>query len=401
MSVIGGKVKTRIFLPFFLIDEGVTKPKPQDFFQQRRSLPEIKQEVFPRLLSQWAEIVLTDPATPLNLPVSVTDLSAGLGVMAEGATSSAAGQLLKAVVVSAGIRADLNKRARLFFHDPVKALLSLLQTQVAALPFFTELQNPPQYLNQPDDKILWQETLASGQPALFFLDPLGSKFSQEVWSQALEHAHADVVFFLVPNRLKAAVRNGNNKILSLFLGDNHQKIVQALTQNTSSHRKEEALMQAFEQALAEKGYRLTKFKINVPGKDQTDAYLCLASSRELLHTRFKEILIEYSERQEDGVPRLGAYLKPLRLLVPEFHKFLPFSLDRLEQDLLLNAAQFHRMALNKIYERHNVGTPYSLNNYFTVVEKLVLAGKVTLINPKTGQTVRKLNIGCRVKFTDQ
>ncbi|WP_066834778.1 hypothetical protein [Rufibacter ruber] len=381
-------------------EEVVTGTEPNNFFQQKRSPSETKGELLPKFLPVWGEGKLAAQKDSPAPALLFADLNAGipLGEEVQPATTAPA-KVLKSIFANSGARLNLNAAFHTFFADANKTALAAVEQTVPALPFYAELGNAPGFVNGPENQLPFKERMHSEIPALLALDPFGYKFSQEVLAQALGNSAADLFLLFEAGKLKAAAKSldKSGPVQQLF-GSQAAAIAPFFERRSQSKKREEFLLKSLELGLREKGYRTVTFAFGLPGKEQPYQYLLFASVSEALCTRLKEILLDYSEYQEDGVPMMAAGVKPVRLLVPEYARYLPFSLHKLVQELPQQAARLNRLSLEKIYEKHNVETNYCKANYFTAMEQLKAQGKILLLNPKTAQQVHKLSFGCLIKF---
>ncbi|KAA6435812.1 hypothetical protein ACD591_02820 [Rufibacter glacialis] len=374
----------------------VAKTDPKDFFRQRRSAAQVKAEFLVAFFPVWCEMLLSEKDPEAK--VLYLDANAGLGLEEEGA-QPVSFQVLKSIFARSGGRLNLNKAVHPFLYEANKALAATLPQLATELPFYADLQQEPQFLHLPEAQLALQEQEAAADAVFLSLDPFGNKFSQELWARALGQDHTHFLLQFEFKRLTAALSSQKpDHPLHTLLGSRLPALKALLAKTSHAAKKETYVLKAFAESLLEKGYQATRFRINVPGKDQSNHHVWFVSRHELAHTRFKEVVLPYSDVQEDGVPLLGANLKAVRLLVPEYSKYLEFSLVNLIEDLLQNTAVYNSMALEKIYEKHNVGKNYSKANYQTAFEKLKEQGKITLLNPKTGQVVYKLTFATRIKF---
>ncbi|MFC6997798.1 class I SAM-dependent methyltransferase [Rufibacter roseus] len=352
----------------------------------------------PKFLPLWGEVVMQAQKDTSEEPSCLfIDLNAGAAKTKEIQEVSSL-KILKSIFVDAGFRMGLHKSLSTYFSDANKGALQALESQVLELNAYEALQHKPVFVSQKAERQQLKEHMSATVPSLLCAEPFSYKYSQEVSLHSLELEYVDCLLLLDPKKLKQAIKNQSAEDINSLFEAHFQKLKGILQQEGHASKKEEAIMAGLVQALGQRGFFTTKFRINAPGKDSTDYYLLYVSKNELLHARFKELLLGYSEYQEDGVPLMGANLKPLRLLVPEYHKFLKHSMVNLVEDLAKKASLYNSMRLEKIYEKHHVGTPYSKANYFEAFEKLKAMGKVRFMNPKTGQMVSKLAYGSRVKF---
>ncbi|MBC3541430.1 hypothetical protein ACFSC6_15445 [Rufibacter sediminis] len=376
--------------------EVATGTDPKEFFKQKRSTAELKEEIFLKFFPLWCETLFYRQEAVEK--VLYLDTSAGLGAEEDG-EMPVSFKVLKSIFARTGGRQDLNKVVQPFLYEGNKALAATLPQAAEALPFYAELHQKPLFLNLPEHVEMLQAQEPEATAALLLVDPFGNKFSQELWTRSLAHEKTDSFLLFDYKRMTAALREQKSPTsLQTLLGDRLPELRSYFAKTTSAAKKETYALKAFSACLQEKGLQTSRFRINVPGKEQSSHHVWFVSRNELAHTKFKELLLPYCEVQEDGVPVFGANLKTVRLLVPEYSRYLEFSLVNLMEDLVQHASVYNSMMLEKIYQKHSVGKPYSRENYQTAIEKLKEQGKITLLNPKTGQVVYKLTYACRIKF---
>ncbi|WP_125077613.1 class I SAM-dependent methyltransferase [Rufibacter latericius] len=375
----------------------MTGTEPKDFFKQPRKASEIKAEILSRFFPVWSELAVAGQKEAAEAACLYLDLNVGTGSL-EGGLPDASHRVLKQIFAGVGSRPHQKAVFRSFFGESNKNALAAHLQATEALPFFPELETPPVWVKDQESQKEIREKLQTNLPALLVTDPFGYKFSQEMLGQALENNATDVFLLFEGSKLKASVKSASAPGALQHLYGTHLAALQQFYERTAqAQKREEFALKTLENVLRGKGFRTVTFKFGT-GKEQPQQYLVFASRSETTCTKLKEILLDYSDYQEDGVPLLAANLKPLRLLIPEYAQYLPFSLYKLQEDLLQNASAYNRLSLEKIYEKHNVETPYSRANYLTVMEKLKEQGKILLLNPKTAQQVHKLSYSCLIKF---
>ena len=371
--------------------------EPKKFFQQKRSAAEVKEEILARFFPVWGELALSGSAAGTTKECLLVDLYAGKA--GAEADTPACSKILKSIFASTGARPNLNAACHTFLGETNKVALAALEEHVRGLWYYPELLHPPVFLKDLASLELLQNHLQAKTPALVVTDPFGSKQSQQIMQQVLEKEGSDLFLLFEPAKLKASVKASeeDGPVNSLY-GSTVEALRAFYVRNQQAQKREDFTLKCLELSLQERTYQTLTFKICLPGKEQPYQYLLLASITNLACTKLKEILLDFTDYQEDGVPQMGANVKPVRLLVPEFAKYLPFSVHNLVLELLQEATQYNRLSLEKIYEKHNVHTHYSKANYLTACEKLKELGKILLINPKTGQQVHKLSYDCLIKF---
>ncbi|WP_192825077.1 hypothetical protein [Rufibacter sp. LB8] len=369
----------------------------KDFFKQPRHLSAAKAELLQAFLLHWVAAVTSSAPVPSTVDLLLIDFLANPG---PDELSEVPALVLKSIFLESGPRRGVERRLSAFFYDASKVALQRTKLFIEAVPLLEELPRPPLFLQTPQEHALLQESLAAPNSALIILDPFAGKVSQELWINTLNRPDTHFLVLLEPSKLKAAVKSAvAGSPAQQFFGETLPALQGKMTNpGTPSAKKERLLVDAFLGRLAFFDLAGTKFRVNLPGKDATHFYAVFVSAQEGLHGQFKETLLPYSDVQEDGVPLMGVNLKPLKLLVPEYHQYLEFSQHKLVEDLRTRATDFHNQPLEKIYLRHHLGTPYSKPNYKLAYETLKAEGAVTFQNPKTAQLIHKLTFDCRIKY---
>ncbi|MFB9864111.1 hypothetical protein [Rufibacter immobilis] len=372
--------------------KAVEGAEPKDFFRQKRTAAEIKEEILTRFFPLWAEEVLAGQAGAQEPAAIYTDLNAAAG-------APAVQKILRNIYASIGSRHNLNAAFQSFWGDGNKPALAQLQQTIQALPYYQELTQPPVFLHNAESKGTFDAALQQELPTLAVLDPFSYRYVQETFLQALESKNVHLFLLFEGSKMKALAKKASADDFAQRLFGAQWPAVQGFgARSASSHKKEEFLLGSLQSAIRERGFRVLQFRFYLPGKDQPHQYLLFVSRSESACTKLKEILLDYSDLQEDGVPLMSVNQKPLRLLVPEYAQYLQYSLHKLPQELLEKAKAYNRLSLEKIYEKHNVETNYSKANYLAALMKLKEQGKILLLNPKTGQQVHKLSVQCLIKF---
>jgi three-Cys-motif partner protein len=370
--------------------------KTSDFFKKQRKASEIKSEILGPFFEVWCGIVLSGQKADVVNPVLYVDLQAGQGYEQEGAPAIPV-KVLQSLYKTTGSRLDLNKSVKTFFRDPDKLVAAQLEAQIENLSFHGELIHKPVLLQEEADTEVLKQLLEEGHPAFTFLDPFESSFSQEMLLQLLKQPGADFLLLFHPESMRAALKNRVvDSLMQELFGDRLEQIKKFNKGTRDAEKREEFLLDSFESIFWDKGYHTFTFRINFPDKKQTSHYLLFASKTDLACTRAKEMLLKYSDYQEDGVPLFGANLKQQQTSL--FHEHYAYSIESLMNDLSQKASLYNNVALQRIYEKHNIGTHYSLENYKVAYERLMKSGQVRFYNPKTGQSVSKLTYTSLIRY---
>ncbi|PKV66886.1 hypothetical protein [Pontibacter ramchanderi] len=367
---------------------------PSDFFKTERIAQEIKAELLPRLFEVWATTVLQQIPSP-EVPLVFLDAQTGLD---SDDTTPAALQLLRQVYKSTGSRVDLNKGISTLYYDADPSALVTLQRKVEQLPFYHDLIHLPILLSETDDDTLTAQLLESVQPDLAFLDPSLEGIAQQLLLSALRAGRTDLIMLFNPKLLEHAIRKAKaNSLWHQFLGEGLEQVKTFYRQHKNTERREEYILNCFEEIFRRNGFLTLCFRINAPDKKQTSHYLVFTAKSNQVYLRLKELLEGYSDYQEDGVPLFGANLQQQQTAL--FHEHYQYSIVSLAQELSHSQAAYNNRTIQHIYEKHSTGTHYTLENYKVAFEKLMRLGRVRFINPKTGQPVSKLTTTSLIRYS--
>ena len=367
---------------------------PSDFFKTERTASEIKAELLACFFEVWGTAMLPQ-ANAADMPLRCIDL---LACLDGDEPNSAVLQLLRQVYKSSGSRTDLNKGVSTVFYDADTHALAGLQEKAEQLPFYQDLVHPPALLQETGEEDLAELILNEEKPAFVFFNPTQEGVSQQVLQRAVEAGAPDLLMLFSPKALETALKKAKaNSPLQQLFGERLEEIRAFNKQNRNPDRREEYLLNSFEEIFRSKDFYTLRFQLNLPDKKETGYYLVLACSSDQAYTRLKELLERYSDYQEDGVPLFGANLQAQQTAL--FHEHYRYAVAKLAQELLADSANCNNRSLQYVYERHNVGTHYTLTNYFAAYERLMRQGLVRFINPKTGQPVTKLTATSLIRYS--
>lgn len=371
--------------------------EPNDFFKERRSFTEIKQEILGPYFNTWCNVRLAFLKAEAREAMLYIDLHAGDGQDMEGspelpATSQA--YLLKSIIKSP----LLNKSVRTFFYDKSKTVLELVSKSMEALPFYEELLLPPVPLNHSENKAQMTELLEAGCPSLAFINPFISGYTQQTLLQAIHAWRTDLFMLLCPdNMIKAVAGKKVSKPLVDLFGARLQKISNYCRKEKDNYKRQEFILDHLIGVLQEKEYYTLLFKVNQPGVEQPYHYLLFSSPDSHAYRCFKETLLPYTTYQQDGIPLFIAngFLQPQFSL---FEQRPVYTLPNLVERLKEQASLYKYKPIEKIYELDSGGTNYTRENYVAAFEQLRKEGKIELLNAKTMQTIRQPTPASVVKY---
>ena len=370
--------------------------EPSEFFKKKRDASEIKSEIINKYFNAWCGIILFGQKWKTIKTVLYIDLFSGPGYY-DDEDSSTPIKVLYSIFKSTGSRCDLNNSVQTFFNDSDRTMVASLQQNIEKLPYYDKLVHKPIILNEDANYELLTRLLNTDHPALTFIDPFGYSFSQKMLLLSVKKWGSDLFMLFNFNRIRSAVKNSTvDSLMHEIFGNRLDHIRDFYSKNRNANKREEFIMDNFEGIFRDRGYRTFKFRINFPHRKQTSHYLIFVSRVDLACTKIKEIMMKYSDYQEDGVPLFGANLKQTQTSL--FHDHYKYSIINLIADLVNKADLFNNKTVEMIYEKHNVGTNYIKDNYKTAYERLKLQDKVEFFNAKTGQIVNKFTYTCVIRY---
>lgn len=362
----------------------------QDFFREKRNTSEIKSEILNKYFKAWCGILLHGQKFKKINTVLYVDLYSGQGYYEDGQPSTPI-KILHSIHKSSGSIIDLNKCVKTFFNDSKKTVVDKLKVNLSSLPFYEELHHRPLVLNETANQQLLVNLLNNNHPSLTFIDPFGYSFSQQMLLHSVKNWGSDLFMLFNVNRIRSAVINKSvNKLMDQIFGNRINDIRAFYSRERNPQKREKYIIDSFEQIFLERNYFTLKFRINFPNKNQTSHYLIFVTKAKVAYMRIKEIMTQYSDVQEDGVPMFGANQRRLRLLTPDYYKYLPYSVIKLAEDLHMKRSIFNHCTIEDIFESHNIGTHYIKSNYKAAFEILRERGIVEIVDAKKRQPIEKI-----------
>lgn len=365
-------------------------PSP-NFFQTKRRLSEIKAELLPAYFKVWAE-------TEASEELILADLNAGNGYEAND-EKAAAIQMLEAFQEAENATENEAKTLKLFLSDPAKNNLEKLK-QNLEIPGEEETALPENIalLNEPEIQEMLTKLLQK-VPGLLVADPFSYTLAQEIISTAIQTKNTDLFLLFDFRKLEKTFLTENPTVFLAQLFTKDLPEIKATFQlEKSPKRREQFLMESFENGFKAHDLYSVVFKINPPGKTGNISYLVLASKSKANYFLAKEFLQTYSEFQEDGVPLFGVNLNYQPAAIPGFSSFMnKYSLENLTRELAESKSKFHYQTVQEIFEAHSPGTTYVLANYKAALLALRKNGLIEMVDAQN-KKVNKITAGALVFY---
>ncbi|WP_255473989.1 three-Cys-motif partner protein TcmP [Pontibacter qinzhouensis] len=366
-----------------------------DFFTTQRSTSEIKSELLNEYFRAWCSAMLSGQRYRSDHTLAFIDLQAGDGKQVDGKPAAPV-KILNSVFGSID-KFKLNKIVRTFFNDAKKADVARLKQQLESLPYYDELVHKPVILNEEANFSFLARLLGNDTPTLLYTDPLDYSFSQQMLLQSVRRWGMDVFMLFSPAKMRTAMQHiENNELLAELFGAERVAAIQAFCERyQDAMQREDFMVDKLEEVFKEKDYKTFRFKICLPKKNQTSHYLFFASKTDVAYMKLKELMLTYSDYQEDGVPLFGANIKHQLSLFQEQYRY---SVKNLVADLATKAGFYNNLPIDSIYRHHNIGTNYIRGNYQEAFEELKKSGVVEAINPVSRQPMRKVSFTSIISY---
>ncbi len=367
------------------------------FFEEQQEQSLVKSKIVAKYFDIWANIIISaQKRYPQgSQKIAYIDLFAGPGRYKDGTQSTPLKILANAIAKS-----DLRERLVTIFNDKDETNSKALGITIAAIPGIETLKYKPQVHNQEvGEKIVKMFESTKLIPTLFFVDPWGYKgLSLRLVNSVLKNWGCDAVFFFNYNRINMGIGNESVKEhMQALFGEEQVMVLRNKLRREDPRRRELLIIEEQCQALKAYGSRYVlpfSFK-NDRGK-RTNHHLIFVSKHRLGYEIMKGIMSGESTSDTQGVPSFE--YNPADFLPQQTLLFqLSRPLDDLKEDLL-DTFKGRRLSMQKIYEEHNVDTPYIRKNYKDVLRELYDEGSIEAISPK-GEPPRKGTFSDKIMVT--
>jgi three-Cys-motif partner protein len=365
--------------------------KNESFFEESTAQSRIKATIVRDYFWAWAKVILAT-VKKRGGRIAYIDLFAGKGRYKDGTKST---PLL--VLESAVADPDMSQHLVTLFNDADKQNADELQKEIDAIPGIRSLKHKPQVAaEEVGDKIVGMFENEKLLPTFFFVDPWGYKgLSLGLINSVLKNWGCDCVFFFNYNRINMGL--GNDMVeqhMNVLFGQERADKLRERLAGLPSHEREPAIVEALTEALRELGANyVLPFCFKDENGARTTHHLVFATKHPLGYRIMKEIMAKYSSEEHQGVASFGYC--PASQIHPMLFE-LNRPLDDLE-DILLDEFAGQTLAVEEIYNRHNVGRPYTMKNYKAVLLNMETNG-IIKAEPPTSKR-RKGTFGDSVRVT--
>jgi three-Cys-motif partner protein len=353
----------------------------KNFFEESKEQSRIKAEIVEKYFSAWSDVIIATIKKSSNpsQKIAYLDIFAGQGRYNDNTKSTPLLILERAIA-----NKDLRERLVTVFNDKDENNTKSLETAISQLSGINLLRYPPIVHNKEvgDEMVKSFESMKM-IPTLFFVDPWGYKgLSLQLVNSVLKHWGCDCIFFFNYNRINMGLENNivREHMNALFSEVRANHLRTRIEKPTTSerkalkpHQRETIIINEISQALSEGNRFVLPFRFKSEDTGRTSHYLIFVSKNLLGYNIMKDVMAKKSSSYQQGVPSFE--YNPADKNKNKDQQSLFGPLDELEF-LLLERFAGRKIEMKKIYEEHNVGTPYISKNYKDVLLKLEREGKI-------------------------
>ncbi len=355
------------------------------FFSEARENSIVKTKIGSKYFWVWAGIITGKTRADR---IAYIDLFAGPGRYEDGTKST------PILVLERGIAdEEFRKKLVVVLNDADPGHAQSLRNDIGALPNIGTLAHAPQIDNQIVGEEL-ADKLNSMRlvPTFCFIDPWGYKgLSLKLINAVVKDFACECIFFFNYNRINMGIANEivDPHIKALF-GDQRTEQMRAslAEKNLTAEEREACVLENLTRALIDMGEGRERYVLPFRFRNETGSrtshYLIFVSKHPLGYKIMKEIMANESSKREQGVPSFE-YCEADRRFP------LLFELNRPLDDLkkMLPAAFVGQsLTVQQVYDRHNIGKPYILENYQDALKQLEAEKVVSIVKPASERPKR-------------
>lgn len=348
------------------------------FFDEAKEQSIAKATIISKYFWAWAKVIIGSQKRHPEYAqkIAYIDLFAGPGRYKDGQISTPLRVLEQAIKDP-----DIKERLVAIFNDKDEEWVRTLDNEIQNLSDINRLKYAPVVHNKEvGDQIVKMFEKMKLIPTLFFVDPFGYKgLSLRLVNSVLKDWGCDCIFFFNYNRINLGLNNPKVKDhMDALFGQDHADKLRIKLNDISSQDRELAIIEELAESLQKMGGKyVLPFRFKDERGTRTSHHLIFVTKDFRGYEIMKDIMAKESSEIQQGVPSFE--YNPASRQYP-----LLFELSRPLDDLgdmLLSKYAGCKLTMEKIYEEHNVGTPYVSKNYKDILKKLELEGKIVCVPP--------------------
>lgn len=340
-----------------------------EFFKEIAENSEIKSRIVAEYFSIWAKI-MSSKAHSNRL--AYIDLFAGPGRYEDG-TKSTPLKVIEYILSES----KLCKMMVTMFNDAKPDFVGSLKSEISKIPGIETLKYKPNIINsQVGDEFAELFAKTNLVPTFAFVDPWGYKgLSSKLITALVKDWGSDAVFFFNYNRINMGITNTRveDHINSIF-GEERANTIRPKLQGLSPEDRELLILDELAKALSDNGIKyVLPFRFYWGTGNRTSHYLIFVTKHVLGYSLMKDVMWRNSSLYEDGVASFS-YI-PVNDQQLSFLSLFNRPLDQLGEELLREFSG-RTLTVEKIYNLHQVGTPFVLQNYKEALKRLEVDAKI-------------------------
>jgi three-Cys-motif partner protein len=359
----------------------------ENFFDESSEQSEVKSLLVSKYFWAWAKVMIGAQKRfrPQENRIAYIDLFAGPGRYKDGSASTPLMILRQAIEDP-----EMRQRLVVLFNDKDPENVDSLQNAINGLAGIETLAHQPKILNiEVGNELAERFEKMNLIPTLFFVDPWGYKgLSLRLIDSVVKDFGCDCIFFFNYNRINMGLSNRfvNEHINALFAKE-RANLLREKVARLDSRERELTIVNEICEALREMGreYVLPFCFKNANGR-RTSHHLIFVSKHVRGYEIMKQIMARHSSSNDQGIASFDfnpAISGQLRFLFD-----LSRPLDELG-DLLLTRFAGRTLTMKKIYELHQVNTPYIAANYKDALNQLEEKGMIVCNPPAASRRMRQ------------
>ena len=365
----------------------------ETFFEESTAQSRIKAKIVHDYFWVWARVIVSvQKKWKKGERIAYIDLFAGPGRYKDG-TKSTPLLILEAAIADP----EMCERLVTIFNDVDPANAEALTKEINDIPGIRSLKYKPQVqAEEVGSKIVQMFEKQKIVPTFFFVDPWGYKgLSLGLINSVVKNWGCDCVFFFNYNRINMGLNNeAVEQHIDVLFGEERAEALRKKIAGLPREERETAIVESLTEALKELGAQyVLPFRFKDENGSRTSHYLIFATKDPLGYRIMKEIMAKYSSEEHQGVASFE--YSPASQIHPMLFEFNR-PLDDLKGMLLRDFAG-QALTVGEVYNLHNVGKPYTMKNYKTVLLKMEQEKIIQTDPPSTKR--RKETIGDNVKVT--
>lgn len=347
-----------------------TAVSTERFFDESSEQSVVKSAIASKYFWSWTKVIIPRVETR-GRRIAYLDLFAGPGRYGDDTKST------PLLILEKAIQDDkMREMLVTVFNDKDQRNVQDLQSAINHLPGIERLMHKPLVLHkQVGDEMVKMFDTMHLVPTLFFVDPWGYKgLSLQLVNSVLKDWGCDCIFFFNYNRINMGLSNrAVEEHMAALFGTARAEILRDILEPLSPQDREACIVEELCGALgAQAGKYVLPFCFKNDAGTRTSHHLIFVSKNVVGYTIMKDIMARESSSRNQGVASFQ--YNPADRRFPRLFELLQ-PLDDLE-DMLLDAFRGPPLTVREVFERHNVGRPFTKSNYKDVLKRMEAKGLI-------------------------